>query len=118
MQLNHKVQLCRVKLINLLPSASETLVPRNDLQTDKSQCIYYTQHLHRPMVVHGTVAMQINVHSRPGLTDNARNQHQVLGYDKYSLSNPYRFIGLSHPCSRLTSSLVPPLTPISKASVV
>jgi hypothetical protein len=54
MQLNHKAQLYLAELISLLLlSASETLVPRNDLQTDMNQCtnIYHTQHLHRQMVV-------------------------------------------------------------------
>ena len=56
-----------------------------------------------------------------GFGDNVRNQHHGLGYDEYSLSNPYWFIGRTHPPTALNSplsSLAPSLAQFYKANVV
>jgi len=83
----------------LLPSAPETLVSRNDLQTDMSPRSLYIAHniyiIKRSC--QSNASMKINAHWRPCFGDNVRNQHHGLGYDEYSLSNPYWFIGRTHP---------------------
>jgi hypothetical protein len=83
----------------LLTSVAETLASRNDLQTDKGPCsLYITYNI---CIIkcsrQSNAPMKINAHSRPCFEDNVRNQHHGLCYDEYSLSNPYWFIGRTHP---------------------
>lgn len=63
--------------------------------------------------------MKINAHLRPGFTDNVQNQHRRPGFDKYSLSSPYWFIGPTHPLyGPSTYSLAQPLVTFCRADIL